>query len=720
MRIECATHVGRVTLAAALLLATALPAGAQDALSRIGAKTQVSSIDFRFEGSQTLPVEDLRERIALTAKGSLAGLRSFLGFLPFVPPVGEHHFDPLELQRDVIRLRHYYQRSGFPHADVRYDVHYNAKSDQVKVTFVIREGPPLTVRTVRFIADSGEPPVPPELAREWSEFTRRAKDSTNRFGESERRALGDSTARWFRHAGFPFASAEPEAQVDSAANQADVAVRVQAGRRAKIRAIEVSGNRTVSPGWLTRPLPIGVGDWYDATALEEGRRALAQLDLVRLALLEVPRESADDSSVVVRLRVTENPPRVVRGEAGVNSGGGLSGQMQWTHRSFLSGLRTLTVAATAQTGVVALDNPPQQLYRLAVTLHQPYLIGRHFSVAGGPFVEYRDDLRDRSRAFGFEGTLVYAAGPLRSLSFGYSISHRRVLDYGFGASLQPAQYLPILRLADSASAGTLEPTQNRSAVSLEGSYGQLDQFANPRRGYVIRPRIEVTTPGGFNTVEYILLDLTGTAYLPLKRRVGLTMRAEGGRIYPFGRSLQGVGRELPLISLLRLRDVTFTAGGSRDVRGWGSQLLGPKLPEIQQEATDTGIRMFSDRYRPIGGLARLTGSVELQLPLPGVSEKWKGFVFTDGGRIWTPDSRFAVGGVLAEGGDFVASGVGVGYETVVGAVQVALGYKLKASPLDLRPPDAVLSALEAGRPIESVPEEGRRRFHLHFSIGATF
>jgi outer membrane protein insertion porin family len=705
-----------------MLLATiATLTRAQDAPSRVGAKTQVSSIEFRFEDHQSLNVDDLRGRIALTARGGLARLRKLFGFLPFVPAVGEHHFDPLELQRDVVRLRRYYQRSGFPKVDVRYDVGYNAKADAVKIAFLIREGPPLTVRSLAFTADSGELAVPPDLGADWFAFMRRERAAVQRFGEQERRALGDSTSRWFRHAGYPFALADPQGQVDSAANQVDVTVRVQTGLRAKIRAIDVSGNTTVPANDLTRPLPVRPGDWYDGTALEEGRRALAQLELVRLALIDVPRESADDSSVVVRLRVTQNPPHVVRGDAGLSSGGGISGQLQWTHRSLLGGLRTLTVAATAQTGVVPLQQTPQRLYRLAVTLHQPYLGGRHLSVAGGPFAEYRDDLRDRSRAFGLEGTLVYASGPVRSLSLGYTISYRRILDFGFGASLPPAQYLPLLRLADSASAGTLGTVEQRSVVSLEGSYGRLDQFANPRRGYVLRPRIEVTTPGGFNTAEYFLFELSGTTYLPLSRRVGLTLRASGGRIYPFGQSLQGVGRESPFVSLLRLRDVTFTAGGSRDVRGWGNELLGPKLPEVQREITDTGVRTFSQRYAPLGGLARLTSSVELQLPLPGFGDKWKGVVFTDGGRIWTPDSRFAIGGPEVNEGDFfVSTGVGVGYATVVGAIQIALGYKLKASALDLRPPDAVFSALAAGRPIASVPEEGRRRLHLHFSIGATF
>jgi outer membrane protein assembly factor BamA len=113
--------------------------------------------------------------------------------------------------------------------------------------------------------------------------------------------------------------------------------------------------------------------------------------------------------------------------------------------------------------------------------------------------------------------------------------------------------------------------------------------------------------------------------------------------------------------------------------------------------------------------------VELHFPMPLLSEAFQPFVFYDGGRVWTPDDRFAINaGVLDEDGFYQGVGIGIGYETIVGAIQVALGYKLNPSPLDLRSPQDVLDALTRGTPIEAAPTSSSRRFHLHFSIGATF
>jgi Outer membrane protein/protective antigen OMA87 len=708
----------RAALALALV-GWAAPLRAQDALNRVDPATEVRSVEFHFQGPRSLDEDVLRQKIALSGQGSMVGLRRMFGFLPFVPPVGAHQFDPVEMQRDVVRLRNYYHREGFPKAAIRYAARYQAKSNAVRVTYVIAEGPPLLTDTLDFTGERGPVQLPPELQGSWRRFVRAERDRAGRSGQDERRALADSTARWFRAHGYPFASAMVITRVDSTANRASVTVQAEPGPRARIRRLEVTGNQTIPAREIVRQLPMGAGDWYDARALEQGRQQLTQMDIIRLASIDVPRDSADDSSVVVRLGVTQNSEHIIKGEAGFISASGVTTQATWTDRSWLSGLRTLTVAATAQTGVAALENPSQRLYRLNLTAFQPYVGDRRLSAAGGPFIEYRDDLRDRSWGVGFEGSLVWSPAPLRSVTLSYSISHRHVYDYGFGNDLAPEQYLPLLGLASPGAANTLGKTQNRSALTLEGSYGRLDRIANPRKGYVLRPRLEWTPPG-FNTSEYFLADLGATGYVPLTKRIGFTVRAGGGRLFPYGNSIVP-GDESGFVSLLRLRDVTFTAGGTRDVRGWGTLLVGPKLPQVQLQASGDSTVAVSTRYSPVGGLARLVGSVEFHFPMPVLSEAFQPYLFYDVGRVWIPDSRFALNaGVLDQDSYYQSVGIGIGYETVVGAIQVALGYKLNPSPIDLRAPQDVLDALEHGTPVGAAPISNARRFHLHFSIGTSF
>ncbi|MEO7985409.1 MAG: BamA/TamA family outer membrane protein [Gemmatimonadales bacterium] len=710
-----------LALALLVLLCVSPRLRAQDPLTQIGLATQVHSIAFRFEDGSDIRVDELRAHISLTPTGSLAGVRRFFGFLPFISPVGAHPFDPLELQRDVIRIRNYCRESGFPRAEARYEVTYHAKDDNVNVTFVVKEGPPLLIRTLAFTGDSGGATLPEELEAPWSDFVGGQQKNKGRLSRDKRKELADSTWRWFRSHGYPFAISRSIVNSDTVAMTADVTVQTRSGTRARIDSIEVTGIETVPARHIARQLPVKPGDWYDGSALERGREQLTQMDIVRLALLEPPKPAPADSSVIVPLKVTENPPHLLRSEVGAQSGGGLSTQTEWVDRSVFGGLRTFTVTATAQTGLLALESPSQQLYRLGLSMFLPYVGSPRISLAGGPFVEYRNDVRDRSLAAGLGASMVYAPAPLRSISLGYTVSHRRIYNYGFGDNLDPIVYLPILGLALPAGAGALESTRDRSVITLEGSYGKLDRITNPRRGYVLRPRLEITTPY-FNTSEYFLLDMNATAFVPLTRKVGFTFRSGGGRLFPYGNSVTSAVSESPFLSLLRLRDVAFTAGGTRDVRGWGSQLVGPKLPEVRfQDGPGGTVDTVADRYAPVGGLARLVGSAELQLPLPGFGDAWRGFLFLDGGRIWTPDNRFALGaGELDQDKFYAAAGAGIGYQTIVGAVQVAVGYKLNPSPLDLRSPSDVLRALSSGEPIDPLPTSGRRRLHLHFSIGSTF
>jgi outer membrane protein insertion porin family len=184
-----------------VLLGAGAPLAAQDALNRVGPNTQVHSVEFEFKDNSTLDPTVLRQKIALTGQGSMVGLRRALRFIPLVPPVGAHPFDPTEMARDVVRLRRHYERSGFPKADVDYVARYRAKPDAVDVTYVIEEGPPLKITGLEFTGQQGALELPPRLDPDWRRFVEDEQGRYSRAGEDERRALADSTVRWFRSHG---------------------------------------------------------------------------------------------------------------------------------------------------------------------------------------------------------------------------------------------------------------------------------------------------------------------------------------------------------------------------------------------------------------------------------------------------------------------------------------------------------------------------------------
>jgi outer membrane protein assembly factor BamA len=164
-----------------------------------------------------------------------------------------------------------------------------------------------------------------------------------------------------------------------------------------------------------------------------------------------------------------------------------------------------------------------------------------------------------------------------------------------------------------------------------------------------------------------------------------------------------------------LRAAMFTAGGTADVRGWGVGLLGPKVPHVR---APTGQPVGADRYLPVGGLAKLTGSVEASLPFPFLGGSHRTFVFLDAGRVWTPGDAFAPPDqeLAIEPWGF-GTGAGAQISTPVGPLRISVGYKLNPSRVDLLSPDDVTRALAAGDDLSGLPTEDVRRWHLHLAIG---
>ena len=481
----------------------------------------------------------------------------------------------------------------------------------------------------------------------------------------------------------------------------------------------MEGNESVSDDIVLRQVPFRAGDWYSAAALGEGRTRIQQVDLFPQVQVGVDSSSLGDSNLPVRIEVQEARPRLALAEVGyISEGAGVTGRIQWNHPNFTGGARSLTASFEAQSGAGAIGTEAERLLRGSLNLTQPYIFAPRFSLVVGPFAEYRDDLSDRSAAIGLSTTLLYRLAPLSTVALQYQLSARRIYEYRFGdvssGSIDLSEFLvdQIPGLIDS-----LGRNIDKSSLTLSGSFSHLDDITNPRRGWLLYPVAELTVPEPLTTVQFARLDLTASGFHPLGRNVVLAGRMSAGRLFPFGKSVPAPGEDARY-EFIRLRDESMTAGGTNDVRGWGNRLLGPKFPDVDARVEGSDTVFSADGYVPIGALARVSGSLELRLPAPGLPSAWGTHLFLDGGKVWTPDERFTQAvSVPLENGVRFSTGAGISYLTPVGAVRLSLAYKLNPSTLDVRSADEVLDALLQDQPIESVEPDWSRRLHLHLSLG---
>jgi outer membrane protein insertion porin family len=659
--------------------------------------------------------DELRTRISTGERGSLPGVRDFFSFLPMVEPVGEHHFDPVVLQEDVARLRSFYRQAGFLDPDISYDLAFDETTNLIDITFVIDEGTPIRVKKVQIFADS--PGVKlildPGLEAAWreasAEFLPAIDERLNIF---ELPKIQARTSLWFTDKGYPFVTTRAVIAVDSLKRAAEVDLLIRTGPRSRIGTITVTGQQSVREGVLLRELPFSEGDFYSSSATLEGRREILGLGLFRRAVIQIPAGTTPSEVIPIQVEVTEAPPRLITGAGGYDSRGGLTLQAEWLHRNFTGDARTFSVSGLAQTGVWAIENIPEILYRATLSLTQPYVFHRRLSLLGGPFIEHRDDYRDRSEAIGFIATLVYQIDPLRSLALRYGISDRRINEARYGEYTSGS--IDILTFLSNLAKGN---RVLKNTMALQISYGTLDDISVPRKGYLVRPTTEITFIPSLNSVQYFRVDMPLYAFQPLSETIGLAERLLVGTVLPFGTGLPQ-GDETATVKFLQLRDVVFTAGGPEDARGWGSRLLGPKAPDIRVQPDST---YSVNGYIPVGGLTRMAFSFELRLPVPGLGSAAGLSVYLDGGRVWNAKPEFtSITGWPDENRFFFGTGLGLLYRLPVGTMRLDTGYKLNPSYQDLREAGDVTRALIAGTPLDQVPAHQSKRFHVHFSISVSF
>ena len=677
--------------AAASLVAR--PAAAQGApLALVNDQTEVGRVGFRFAETRTLDIADLQLQLATVPPRLLDRLQRRFELFP--GEAGIYPFRPVEVQKDAVRLERYYARNGFPLAAVDYEARLDSAANLASVTFVVLEGPPRLLDSLTFAGpgrQTAEEQLEPELRADWADFTERpAVRVGERLSDARLLALQTATLAWLRQRGYAFADAGAEQFVDSTGLRARVRVKVTAGPRARYETIAVEGAEGLAEDVILRELPFEAGDRYDVRQLGEGQRELFGLGLFQLALVELDPDQPRDSTVAVRVRLRRGPSRVVTGFAGYFSDGGITGRLGVTHRNLLGGAQQLTAGVEARTGFLgvggrAVSGGPIRDYRISTALRQPYFFGRRLSALVQPSVRLRDDEFETSTTGELVGTVLYSRSSLRTTAASVA---GRYTDLSRGQGLRLIDPLGALQ-TDSLTSRTVVP-------SLDVTWGRLDNTLQPRAGAVVRPSLS----GALGDVSYGRGALSVSALLPVGERVGIALRASGGAVMATGETNVDTGRDYVL-----LRDRLFYAGGTADVRGWATNLLGPKAIVVTPDTTgfsETGLSTLRGNgdvnYTGIGGRAKASASAQVNLPLP-LGPRWGSSVFVDAGRVARPSTApttllLRTTGNVAdaqladiidrEGGVRVGAGAGIQYLTPVGFVSFAVAVKLNPSYLDLR------------------------------------
>ena len=379
--------------------------------------------------------------------------------------------------------------------------------------------------------------------------------------------------------GFPFARVgEPEIVVDHATRTATLAIDVAPGGERRFGRITTNpDNRVFGAGHVAEIARFVPGQPYDATALDDLRRALIQTGLVS-SVQVAPVASATPDLVDVAVKLERAPPRTVAGELGYGTGEGARAELSWTHRNLFPPEGALTLRGVLGTR--------EQLG--AVVFRRSNFHGRDRVLTGQIAAAHLE--RDA-----FEADTFSLSGSLERQT---NIFFQKTWTWSLGAELLASDERDVVRATGAPRRRTFLIGALPTSLTYDGS----DDLLDPTRGFRL---------GGRFSPE---LSLQGAAFGYSRIQVDASTYRPFGRVVLAGRTRVGAILGAPRDQIAPSR--RYYAGGGASVRGYGYQDIGPR--DINGD--------------PVGGRSLAEFSIEARVRTFGAF----GVVpFLDAGNIYT-------------------------------------------------------------------------------------
>ncbi|OGU23153.1 MAG: hypothetical protein A3K13_13115 [Gemmatimonadetes bacterium RIFCSPLOWO2_12_FULL_68_9] len=674
-----------------------------------------------FSGNHAMDNYTLGISIATTKSAWLARfpLTSWIG-------AGEKRYlDETEFRRDVLRLILLYRVSGY--LQVRVDTIVRRTKDAARIQFLIHEGPPVRVHAIDIAGVEGIVPLR-DLLRD---IPLAVGDPFNRIRFEW---AADTMRAAARDRGYPFAEVFRSYDVNEDSLIARVRFELDPGVRGRVDSVIVEGTREIAPPVVRRVIPIRPGAWFSQSALYRSQRDLYRLGVfgyVNVTLADSAPEGPADSTVAVRVQVTEGRLRNVRVGVGYGTVDCLRALASWSASNVLGGGRVLDV--TARVSKLGAGDPlaagfetwlckalqkdaesPDRFklnYNLTASFQEPYLFSRLMRGTLAVSAERHTEIQAYRRdAYSANLTVTRETRWDVPVTAGYSLS----LTQTFAEPAIFCSFLSVCRLEDA------EQFSNRrlqSMVTLGFVRDRSNSVLDPTRGSALSAEARYASRllGSDSLIQFARGVAEIAVYYPIGRRTTFAWRLRGGSI--ISPRLGFSGQDVTYIPLSE----RFYAGGANSVRGYGQNQMGPVVRVMDPDRMDTtGVLQDSTTVAPgiitaaTGGNSLLIANAELRFPLPGFGGRLMAAAFVDVGQLFERDT------VLVDlSKTRVTPGVGIRIATPLGPMRVDVAF-------NGYPPEQGRLYLKQGQQLvlldDAYPRSSTARRHLqfHFSVGQAF
>jgi translocation and assembly module TamA len=499
---------------------------------------------------------DLNYRAEITGAedsdlSSLLDKVSELKTLEDKPPVSEEALRR-RADRDLERLADAAHSLGYWDADFSYDV--DTSGETAKVTVTVKQGPLYHVGSVKVLGPDGQPLSIPQDGEKLP----------LKPGDPARTApvVATETAlvAAFGDSGHPFAKVENrKVEIDRDAKTMDVAYTLDPGPVMRFGPVAISGLERLNPAYVEGRVRWQGGGIYNASKVEETRRALIETGLFSTVQITPTPDPQHPGEARMTIDATERLHRSIGAGIAYNTSQGIGARAFWENRNLFGNAENLRLSAEVG----------QQLDAFRATFRRP-----DFLAIDQDFLATAEAVNDTPVAYNSRRATV-TAGIERRVD--------RWLTGGLSFLVGKAN---VTQLANVAGRGT-----QRYELAGLPAYIKLDEtddLLNPTTGY--RAQLGVTPAHTFSGshLTFVTNLLSGSTYWPM----GLEQRAILAGKLAFG-TLDGA----PLSQLPA--DQRIYAGGGGSIRPYGWQLAGPLAPNND----------------PIGGRSSLVLNLEARIKI---------------------------------------------------------------------------------------------------------
>ena len=248
-----------------------------------------------------------------------------------------HYFDQQEFQRDVLRIRVFYYKRGYPRGRGRHVRHAAQREAGRRAVQRASRGRRRSSPRSRWRSDS-------------TLFAprRQRRLTLVRTGQPLDLLKMDSTRVGFPNElwelGYGDALVDTSSIVDPVARTAQVQFRLVPNHLTRVGQIVINGADEISPTTVLNSLTFRTGDLYQRSSVLESQRNLYESNLFRLATIQVPETF--DSVKTVNVLLREAQLHEMRLSGGFNTVDYLQTEARFTHYNLLGGARRLDLSAT--------------------------------------------------------------------------------------------------------------------------------------------------------------------------------------------------------------------------------------------------------------------------------------------------------------------------------------------------------------------------------------